>query len=98
MKAGGCECHSCASAAIHVRRGIDLSTLSQQHPGNLYDVVRRLLPVAFDTVCRDVVEQSRAVLTGGTLANQIGLFAQQLLQGYGVASDDSVDRRFEFRY
>jgi hypothetical protein len=90
MEAGGRELQSRGSAAIDVRRGIDFGTRLQQNAGDLDDILRRLLPVAFDAICRDIVEQDRAMLACRTRMHQIGLFAQQLLEGCGIAGDDGV--------
>src|SRR5262245_19495041 len=56
----------CRTSPISVRLGVYIGAGLQQQLRNLDNVLRRLLAEVLDAVCRDIMEQGRAMLTSRT--------------------------------
>ena len=97
VNAGRDEAERRATAAVHVRLGVDLGARREQRFRDGHGVVRRLLAVVLDAVGRCVVQQHGAVLARRTGANQRRLLMKEPLQCRNVAGNDRFGRRFEHR-
>ena len=78
------------AAAVGLRLCVDVRAGIEQHPCDLDDVRRRLLPKILDAVRRDVVQQRRVVLAHGSRVHELRIFTQQSREFPRVAGDNGV--------
>ena len=97
--------HGGALGAVHIGEGVGLGAGLEQRAGDLDGVGGRLLPIRFDAVGGDVVEQRGAMHRrietadpAGTGADQSGIAAERVLQPGEVAIDHGLDSGFEFEH
>jgi hypothetical protein len=93
-----------AAPTVHVRDGVCFGAGLEQHSRNVHRVRRRPLPVPFDAIRRDVMQQGGAMdgriercHARRTGAHELRLLGKQPGEGGNIAVDHGFDCRFEYR-
>lgn len=75
---------------IGVGNGVDLGTGIEQYRRYLDRIVRSFLPVIFDSVCRNVVQQHGSVLARRSGTNQLRVVLQHFPKCGGISVDYGI--------
>ena len=98
MNTRGRQAQRRASAAVNIRLCFYVCSGLQQQLRDLHDILRCLLPVSFDTVCRCVMKKRRAMLACRVLLRQRRILPEKSPERLYIARDDCIGRCLELRH
>src|SRR5262245_55766058 len=106
MKARGDHSESSRSAALRVdgfssgsiiEVRVDVGACREQDLGNADGIVRCLLPVTFNTVGADVMQQRGPMLTSRSHFDELRMLSQKRAEYGSVSANDRLHRQFKWQ-